>query len=98
MVGGFRDGDMERDVELKLTAQVASLEGTFDGFAKDALRRLDRIETQTTATNGRVTRLEERMERLPKDAITLTSLRAFKEFGGWIVAGGMAAAKLLGAF
>ena len=49
---------IDRDVELKLTSHLASLEATINGFAKDVTRRLERIEEQTTATNGRVTQLE----------------------------------------
>jgi hypothetical protein len=50
---------MERDVELALSRELASLQATLVGFAKDTARRLDRIETQTTLTNGRVDRLEQ---------------------------------------
>jgi len=46
---------MERDVELQLTAQLATLES----IARDITRRLERIETQTTLTNGRVSALEQ---------------------------------------
>jgi len=42
-------------VELQLTAQFATLEN----MARDTTRRLERIETQTTLTNGRVSALEQ---------------------------------------
>ena len=50
---------MERDVELQLTSQIATMEAMLAGFAKDMTRRLERIETQTTLTNGRVSALEQ---------------------------------------
>jgi len=46
---------MERDVELQLTHQFATLEA----IARDITRRLERIEAQTTLTNGRVSALEQ---------------------------------------
>jgi hypothetical protein len=49
---------MERDVELALSRELASLQATLVGFAKDTARRLERIEEQTTKTNGRVDALE----------------------------------------
>lgn len=50
---------MERDVEMELTQRLSSLEATLLGFAKDTTRRLERIEDQTTKTNGRVDKLEQ---------------------------------------
>lgn len=57
---------MEHDVEVALTARMASLEATITGFAKDVQRRfdtqaeaLDDIRAQTHLTNGRVTQLEQ---------------------------------------
>jgi hypothetical protein len=56
---GHRDGDMERDVELALSRELAAVQATLVEFAKDTGRRLERIEEQTTKTNGRVDRLEQ---------------------------------------
>lgn len=60
---------MERDVELQLTSQMAAMEAMLAGFAKDVTRRLDRIETQTTLTNGRVSSLE----RVNASAVAVSS-------------------------
>lgn len=57
---------MERDVEVELTREIASLQATISGFAKDVQRRFDAqstaledIRQQTHETNGRVTALEQ---------------------------------------
>ena len=56
---------MEHDVEVELTARIASLEATIAGFARDVQRRFDGqgealedIRRQVHATNGRVDALE----------------------------------------
>lgn len=56
---------MEKDVEIRLTSQLASMEAVIAGFAKDVNRRFDdqagdlkEIRVQVTATNGRVSALE----------------------------------------
>jgi hypothetical protein len=57
--------EMEKDVEIRLTSQLASMEAVIAGFAKDVNRRFDdqagdlkEIRVQVTATNGRVSALE----------------------------------------
>lgn len=92
---------MERDVSMQLATQIAALEATVESGFAETHRRLDEhgrklasIEAEAKYTNGRVTRLEERM---PRDAVTVSALKLIKEFGGWALAGLFTLLKLTGA-
>ena len=65
---------MERDVERELSQRMASIESTIVGFAKDTTRRLERIEEQTTKTNGRVDALEK--VNAVRDALEMSGSKA----------------------
>ena len=103
---------MERDVEMQLTAELASLQATVaSGFA-NVDRRFDdqrpvlmRIEEQVRATNGRVTALEQdkhvrdavtAARPLDAEPLTIERVKLLASYGGWLVAALFGLLKLAG--
>ena len=86
-VGAFFGDGMDRDVELALSREVAALEATVSGFAKDVSRRLDEqaktlddIREDVRATNGRVTKLESANTKDGKPVIRSVTLDDLKVY------------------
>lgn len=90
-----------------LDAQLAALQATVEGGQRETWRRFDgvdrrldgqdnkleSIEREVKTTNGRVTKLE---VSVPRGAVTLSTVRNFGAFAGWLVAAIFGLLKLLG--